>query len=188
MKILTLHGSARTKGNTATVLGWVEEELKAQGHEVERINLTQKDIKPCLGCAKCKESETEINCIQNDDAQEILQKMIDSDLHIFSSPTYFWGFTAPVKALMDRSWAFVTNYKQPTHASLIEGKKQAVLLTGGSDFENNAEGLTFAFNKLQVFYKTTNAGELFVGKCAYNGTLGDDVKERAVAFAQELLK
>ena len=31
MKIVTLLGSPRKKGNTATVLGWVEEELKSQG-------------------------------------------------------------------------------------------------------------------------------------------------------------
>ena len=188
MKILTLHGSARPRGNTATILGWIEDELTAQGHEVERINLTQKDIKPCLGCAKCKESETDINCIQHDDAEEILQKMIAADVHIFSSPVYFWGFTAPVKALMDRSLSLVTNYKKPEHASLIEGKKQALLLTGGGEFANNAEGLSFAFNKLQAFYKTENAGELFIGKCLHHGDQPADAKERALAFVAGLTK
>ncbi|MEZ0575515.1 flavodoxin family protein [Halodesulfovibrio aestuarii] len=187
MKIVTLLGSARTTGNTATILGWVEDELRTLGHDIERINLTKKNIKPCLGCAKCKESETEINCVQKDDAEEILQKMIDADVTVFSSPTYFWGYTASVKALMDRSWSLVTNYKKPNHASLLEGKRQGVILTGGSDYENNAEGLVFAFNKLQGFYKTQNAGELFAGKCTIDGNRPEDAEKRAITFARNLV-
>lgn len=188
MKIVTLLGSARGTGNTATVLGWVEDELRTLGHEIERINLTKKDIKPCLGCAKCKESETEINCIQHDDAEEILQKMINADATLFASPNYFWGYTASVKALMDRSWSLVTNYHKPNHASLIEGKRQALLLTGGGMYENNAEGLGFAFNKLQAFYKTQNAGELFIEKCTIDGNRPDDAQQRAIEFARNMVK
>ncbi|MGD8209767.1 MAG: hypothetical protein PVF32_07915 [Desulfobacterales bacterium] len=32
MRITTLFGSAKKKGNTATVLGWVEEDLRSHGH------------------------------------------------------------------------------------------------------------------------------------------------------------
>jgi len=41
MQITTLLGSAKKKGNTATVLGWVKEELESLGHDVEgkRIGL-----------------------------------------------------------------------------------------------------------------------------------------------------
>jgi multimeric flavodoxin WrbA len=187
MKILTLLGSGRVAGNTATILGWAEDELRTLGHEVERINLIKKDIKPCLGCAKCKESEIDINCIQKDDAEEILQKMIDADITVFASPTYFWGYAAPIKTLIDRSWSLVSNYKKPNHSSLLEGKRQGTLLTGGSDYENNAEGLIFTFNKLQGFYKTENAGELFIGKCTADYKRPEDAKERACAFARNLV-
>ena len=186
MNIVVMHGSARPNGNTATVLGWIEEELTAQGHNVEHIAMHKKDIKPCLGCAKCKESETTINCIQKDDAEEVLQKMIDADVTLFTSPVYFWGFSAQIKLLMDRSWSLVTNYKLPNHASLIEGKRQGLLLTGGGPLENNTEGLFFAFNKLQAFYKTQNSGELFIEKCSKDGILPEDAKERAIAFANNL--
>lgn len=42
MRITTLLGSAKKKGNTATVLGWVDEELETLGHSVERIYLQNK--------------------------------------------------------------------------------------------------------------------------------------------------
>jgi len=35
MKVMTLLGSPRKRGNTAQVLGYVEEALKAGGHEVD---------------------------------------------------------------------------------------------------------------------------------------------------------
>ena len=42
MRITTLVGSAKKKGNTATVLDWVEEALETLGHSVERIYLQNK--------------------------------------------------------------------------------------------------------------------------------------------------
>jgi multimeric flavodoxin WrbA len=42
MHITTLLGSARKKGNTATVLGWVEKDLETRGYDVERIYLNNK--------------------------------------------------------------------------------------------------------------------------------------------------
>ena len=49
MKITTLLGSAKKKGNTATVLGWVKEELESLGHDVEGIYLNNKSISRLSG-------------------------------------------------------------------------------------------------------------------------------------------
>ena len=77
MQITTLLGSARKKGNTATVLGWVEEELITLGHSVERIYLNSKTIGGCLGCGTCKENPDEIACVQKDDAIDIFDRIAD---------------------------------------------------------------------------------------------------------------
>ncbi len=66
MQITALLGSARKKGNTATVLGWVEEDLISHGHAVERIYLNNKSIGGCLGCAKCREIPDVIACVQRE--------------------------------------------------------------------------------------------------------------------------
>ena len=76
MQVTTLLGSAKKKGNTATVLGWVEENLKSLGHDVERIYLNSKSIRGCLGCAKCRENPDEIACVQKDDAIDIMEDAI----------------------------------------------------------------------------------------------------------------
>lgn len=185
MKIITLMGSSKKKGNTATILGWVEEHLQAMGHEVESIYLHSKEINPCLGCAKCKEDPTRVACIRQDDGLEILEKMAQADLTLFASPLYFWGLTSPTKAIMDRSYSLVTNYHKPDHASLIEGRRQALLVTGGGDFANNAEPAFTAYERLVNFYKGTSAGELYV-KCTVPEALDLDVKNQAAKFAEKI--
>ncbi len=187
MKVVTLLGSAKKKGNTATALGWVHDELESLGHEVELIYLNSKTINGCLGCAKCKEKPDEIGCVQNDDAAEVLEKIIAADLTIFTSPLYFWGPTSQLKSIIDRSWSLVTNYHMPNHASLIEGKRQAMLVTGGGGFDNNAEPTFFAFDKLIKFYKGIKIGELFLGACKAPETMDAEKKKQAIEFAHKIV-
>ena len=187
MKVVTLLGSAKKKGNTATALGWVQDELKSMGNEVESIYLNAKTINGCLGCAKCKEKPDEIGCIQNDDAAEVLEKIIDADLTIFTSPLYFWGVTSQLKSIIDRSWSLVTNYHQPDHKSLIQGKRLAMLVTGGGEYDNNAEPTFFAFGKLIKFYKGINIGELFLGSCKTPETMDAKKREKAIEFAHKIV-
>lgn len=187
MKITTLLGSARKKGNTATLMGWVEQELETLGHDVQRIYLHNWSIKGCLGCAKCKENPHAIACVQKDDAIDILEGMISSDVVLFSSPVYFWGFSAQIKALIDRSYALVTNYHKPGHTSLMEGKRIGLLVSGADEYVQNAEGLFTAFDRIADFLLVRKAGELYVGECSQPSGLSDTLKEKAFDLARSLV-
>ena len=186
MHVTTLLGSARKKGNTATVLGWVEKELETLGHTVERIYLNKKTIGGCLGCAKCRENPDEIACVQKDDAIDIMERMIASDGVLFASPVYFWGFTSQIKALIDRGFSLVTNYHQPGHTSLMEGRRIGLLVTGADAYENNAEGLFSAFDRIAGFLLARKAGELYVGGCSNPADLPETVRDQAVGLAKSL--
>lgn len=187
MQIITLLGSAKKKGNTATVLGWVEEELKASGHDLERVYLHGKSIEGCMGCAKCRENHNKIACVQKDDAEGILEQMISADVVLFASPIYFWGFSAQMKALIDRGYALVTNYHQPGHTSLMKGKRLGLLVTGGGPYAQNAEGMFTAFDRIVDFFMAVKSGELYVGKCSVPAELPGNVKEKAVELACSLV-
>lgn len=186
MKILTLQGGARKKGNTATVFGWVESELLSMGHEVKSISLQDKEIKGCLACGKCKESPESVSCIQKDDAIGILDEIVAADLVIFTSPLYFWGLAGPLKSLIDRTYSLYIDYHKPTHASLVEGQRQALLVTGGGPYDNNAEPVFTAFNRLQAPHKAVKAGELFIGSCTTPDKLDASVQEQAIQFARKI--
>lgn len=186
MNILTLQGSARKKGNTARVLAWVEEELTAMGHEVTSIYLGNKNLNGCLGCARCKDKPDEIGCVQTDDIPEILGQLVRAKAVVFSSPLYFWGVTAQLKAVIDRTYSLYTRYHQPGHASLIEGQRQGLLVTGAGPWENNAEAAFDAFGRLQKPHKAVNAAQLFVGSCTTPADMGEEIREQAIAFARKL--
>jgi Multimeric flavodoxin WrbA len=53
MKVITILGSPRRKGKTAQTLDFFEDDLLVQGHNVERIYLTDHQIKGCVGCHSC---------------------------------------------------------------------------------------------------------------------------------------
>ncbi|HCY84196.1 MAG TPA: NADPH-dependent FMN reductase [Desulfobacteraceae bacterium] len=187
MKVICLQGSARKKGNTAHVLGWVEEELTRLGHEVENIYLGNKNLNGCRGCAACKNKPDEVGCTQKDDIPEILGKMVNAQAVVFASPLYFWGVTAQLKAIIDRSYSLYTRYHEPNHASLVEGQRQALLVTGGGGWDNNAAEAFTAFSRIQKPHKAVLAGELYVGGCTTPAALGETEKGRAVEFAHKII-
>ncbi len=187
MQITTLLGSAKKKGNTATVLGWVEEELQSLGHDVERIYLNNKSIGGCLGCAKCRENPDEIACVQKDDAIDIMGQMISSEVVLFASPVYFWGFSSQIKALIDRGYSLVTNYHKPGHTSLMKGKRIGLLVTGADAYEENAEGLFTAFDRIVDFLLAKKSGELYVGECSVPAELSEAVRNNALELARSLV-
>jgi multimeric flavodoxin WrbA len=187
MQVTTLLGSAKKKGNTATVLGWVEEALESLGHDVERIYLNNKAIGGCLGCAKCRENPSEIACVQNDDAIGILEKMIESEAVLFASPVYFWGFSAQIKTIIDRGYSLVTNYHKPGHTSLLEGKRLGLLVTGADPYEGNAEGMFTVFDRIVNFYLARKSGELYVGECSIPAELSEGIKKKAFELARSLV-
>jgi multimeric flavodoxin WrbA len=187
MQITTLLGSARKKGNTATVLSWVEKELASLGHEVERIYLNNKSIGGCLGCDKCGQNPDEIACVQTDDAIDIMEQMIASEVILFASPIYFWGFPAQIKALIDRGYALVTNYHKPGWTSLLKGKRIGLLVTGADPYEENAEGMYTSFDRVVDYYLARKSGELYVGECSVPVELPDEVRESAFKLARSLV-
>ncbi len=187
MKVLTLHGGARKKGNTVAAANIVETELNSMGHDVESIFLFEKDIKPCLACGKCKEKPDSVSCIQKDDAADILEKMAAADLVLFTSPLYFWGLAGPLKTFIDRTFSLYIDYHKPTHASLVDGQRQALLVTGGGPYENNAEPVFTAFTRLQNPHKAVKAGELYLGKCTSPDILISEHTKELKQFANKLV-
>jgi multimeric flavodoxin WrbA len=116
-----------------------------------------------------------------------MEKMISSEVTLFASPIYFWGFPAQIKALIDRGYSLVTNYHKPGHTSLMEGKRIGLLVTGADAYEENAEGMFTAFNRIVDFLLARKTGELYVGECSVPAELSAEVKNKALELARSLV-
>jgi multimeric flavodoxin WrbA len=100
MKILAISCSPRKHGNTVTLLEQALRGAQGEGADVELYSVSGKNIQPCEGCWSCRNTG---QCHQEDDMQELFNKMIGADGIIFGTPIYFWGMTSQAKAVMDRT-------------------------------------------------------------------------------------
>jgi multimeric flavodoxin WrbA len=116
-----------------------------------------------------------------------MERMISSEVVLFASPIYFWGFSAQIKALIDRGYSLVTNYHKPGHTSLMKGKRFGLLVTGGGAYEENAEGMFTAFDRIVDFFLAKKSGELYVGGCSVPEEIPDEVRKKAVKLARSLV-
>ncbi len=100
IKVVLLNGSPREGGNTELCLRRLAEGLNKEGIETELVPLGKMDIRPCQVCLGCKGTR---RCVQNDDLNKVLQKMIEADGIVIGSPTWFGSVSGWVKNLIDRA-------------------------------------------------------------------------------------
>ena len=103
MKVVAFNGSARKDGNTAILIRKVFSELEAEGIETELVQLAGKTIRGCTACGKCFKNQNKKCAVDNDAANECIEKMTQADGIILGSPTYFSDVTTEMKALIDRA-------------------------------------------------------------------------------------
>jgi multimeric flavodoxin WrbA len=102
MKVVAFNGSPRKEGNTSIAISTVFRELEKEGIQTEFVQLGGSDIRGCRACYKCFENKNS-RCIQQDDLNSFVEKMIESEGIIIGSPTYFSNVSTEVKALIDRA-------------------------------------------------------------------------------------
>ena len=101
-KVLILSGSPRKGGNSDTLCDEFMKGAIETGNEVEKIFVAGKNIGYCKGCYACKDTGV---CAIKDDMAEVLQKMLDADVIVLSSPVYFYSISTQLKAVIDRTVA-----------------------------------------------------------------------------------
>ncbi len=129
-KVLILSGSPRKGGNSDILCDEFAKGAKASGNEVEKISVAEQKIHPCTGCYFCREHEGK--CVFQDDMGEVLQKMIDSDVIVLSSPVYFYSICAQLKAVIDRTvarWTEVENKELYYIATAAEDEEETLDIT-----------------------------------------------------------
>jgi multimeric flavodoxin WrbA len=189
MKFCVLFGSPRKNGNTAKLLGPFIEELGLRRIQYDVVDLYGKRIEPCTACRRCQKDWTVFGCRYEDDAQEIFDKILDSDILVLATPIYSWYCTPPMKALLDRLvYGMNKYYGDEKGPSLWKGKKLAILATCGYRPEKGADLFEEGMKRYCKHSQLRYAGMLAERDMGY-GTdfMSDEKAGRSRAFARQLI-
>ena len=135
MFVLGLMGSPRKQGNTDLLLAAFLEGAQAKGGTVLTVDVPSRHIEPCQGCRFC---EKEGFCRQQkDEMGEMNHLLRRADLVVLATPIFFYGPSAQIKALIDRSqalWArrYIMKLKDPK-VNFRQGFLLAVGATTGKE-------------------------------------------------------
>ena len=140
MFVLGLQGSPRTKGNTSILLSTFLTEAERLGAHTKHLDVARKNISPCQECGTC---EKEGFCPIDDDMQQIYPLLWQADIIMMATPIFFYGPTAQMKALIDRSQALWA--RKYVHKLVDPGRKWRrglVLSVGATKGKNLFEGVS----------------------------------------------
>ncbi len=149
MKILVLNGSPKAKSDTMHLTKAFLDGIAKNGeHQIEIINVIEKEIKPCLGCFACWKIQNG-RCVQNDYQNEILSKIIMSDVIIWSFPLYCYSMPSHLKAVSDRTIPLAKMSMNEEngvvkHDTLVDLSSKHYIIISGCGFPNwsgNFDGL-----------------------------------------------
>ena len=148
MKTVILFGSPRKAGNTRQLVNVFSETMKKNGHDIRLLNLNDMNVRPCQGCLMCAK---EGKCRINDDMKDIRRYMLESDLVVYATPTYWWGPSAQLKLVIDRSISFLDENLD----SRIKGKKAVTLIPVATHLSTRSPRSLRCSKGLSIFCPST---------------------------------
>ncbi len=170
-KILVIEGSNRNGSYTNNLCNSAVNGL--ENTEIEIFNTYRTAFEFCNGCNYCEENGI---CIHRD-LDAFWKSFETADLMIFSTPVYNGGFSAPIKALIDRFQFYYTSFYKNGKVQAIKKRRKAILVatagrSGVEATEYMEKQLKCAFTILNVEYK----GSVL---CSHTDTQPDFEKAKA---------
>lgn len=165
-KVIVISTSLRVGSNSYMLADNFIEGAQAAGNEVEKITLSGKNIGFCKGCLACQKLG---KCVIDDDANAIMQKVLEADVVCWATPIYYYEMSGQMKVLIDRMNAMY---------SLDYKFRDVYMLTTAAEDEpevpKRAEaGLT---GWIDCYPKSRLAGTLFCGGVDAPRTIRGSVK------------
>lgn len=151
-KIVVLAGSMRKGGNT-DLLAQAFAEGAGKNNIVEIVSVADYKVNPCIGCNSCFTREGH-QCFQEDDMEEIYNKLKVADMIVIASPVYFYGISAELKAIVDRLHTPMRNEFQV--------KKLALLLVGAATLPELFDAIKLQYQLVLNFFHLEDAGMVLV--------------------------
>ncbi|MGI5962396.1 MAG: flavodoxin family protein [Lawsonibacter sp.] len=159
-RVVVISTSPRRGGNSDRLADEFVRGARQAGNQVEKVALYEKNISFCRGCLSCQKTG---HCVIGDDANAIVEKMLEADVLVFATPIYYYEMCGQMKTMLDRS--------NPLYASDYRFREIYLLAAAAEEGKETMDG---AINGLQgwiaCFEKAHLAGTVFGGGV---GCVGD---------------
>lgn len=165
-KVLVISTSPRVRSNSDALADEFVRGAREAGHDVEKVNIRDKNIQFCKGCLACskKNRADEFNrgeggnicIIKNDDMPEIIQKMHDADVICWATPIYYYEMSAQMKVVIDRGNPLYTSDYHFRDVYMLSSAAE----NGDNVPERAVKGLT---GWVDCFEKASLKGTVFAG-------------------------
>lgn len=153
MRILAIMGSPRKNGNTANVLNRIKDTLP-EDSDIEIVSLVDYTIHGCIGCSQCQRDMEHFICVQQDDSNMLLHKIIKADIILYGTPLYGHNYSGQLKTFLDRHtplFKFVSGSDKAVNEmeilSIIENKPVGLIVSCQGPVEYNTELIKLLFDK-----------------------------------------
>jgi multimeric flavodoxin WrbA len=174
-KVLIISTSLRNNSNSDRLAGEFGRGAQEAGNEVEKISLIGKTIKFCHGCQACRKTHA---CVIKDDANEIVRKMAQADVLVFSTPIYYYEMSGQMKTLLDRV--------HPLYQTDCQFRDIYLLTSATEDGEGTPEGAIHGLKRwISCFPKARFAGIVFAGGVPMPGDISH---HKSLTLAYEMGK
>ena len=127
--VLVISTSFRKNSNSDILSDEFIKGAAEAGHNIEKINLSDKTINFCKGCLACQKTQ---KCVINDDAREIAEKALNADILVFATPIYYYSVSGQLKTLIDRL--------NPLYSADYKFRKVYLIATAAEDEKETVKG------------------------------------------------
>lgn len=155
--ILILNASPRRHGNISQMVEVMADECRQAGVEVQTVTVQQLDIRPCLGCMKCRAAH---KCVlPEDDAQRVLKLIQQADALVIAAPCYWGNIPGTLKLLFDRIvYGMMDESEKGWPLPLHKGKRCVLVSTSTTPWPFN-----------RIMHQSSGAIRAMKEVCRYSG-------------------
>ena len=157
MNILLVYGSPHKHGTTHCLAEAFLAGVDQRAHTIDTVWLGEKKVAPCVGCEYCRSHDG--SCVHGDDMTQLLPKVLEADLVVFVSPIYYFGFSAQMKAFIDRFYAVNAQLRSQTE------KKAILLCAGGGKEEWIPDGILANYHTMLRYLHWESLGNVCALSC-----------------------
>ncbi len=172
--VLVILGSPRKNGNSEVLASAFIKGARAKGHTVNVFESAVKTVQGCRACRACWTNGQA--CVFEDGFRELAPMAAEADVLVLVSPLYWYGFSAQMKAAVDKFYSFMV----PQAQQKLKFTEAVLLMTAEDDRPEAFTGPVGTYKEICNYLNLVDRGMVTVGSVNEVGAIeGNPLLQKA---------